>query len=309
MSGVPRTSTLATSNHHLAILFHALGTMAPPNEGPSPCYKYGSIDDSEQQTSHSSLLPMSSRCRNSSYSTMGGNHPPQHDRPDRDSGKRVSWKLVVAIMCGFAFLAACSVLWSRRTASRSTAAILGFFQVGGDAGDFAKADVRPVRDQSSAAAAAALEFTALNFYHVRDGKPGQDYPWLKDVKLVEPHRDTTLAVIGAREGLRYRWEVRAGGSNSPGGIGEVQATATGPVTIVVFKQLDENVVVLEEIDEDGGVTNRLEEIVLVKYVRREIRTLADNERKELLDAVSERFAATSIRRQDAHRRSKETLEV
>ncbi|CAN0394662.1 unnamed protein product, partial [Laminaria digitata] len=132
---------------------------------------------------------------------------------------------------------------------------------------------------------AALEFTALNFYHVRDGKPGQDYPWLKDVKLIEPHRDTTLAVVGPREGFEYRWEVRLPGSSS-GGVGELQATATGAVTIVVLTQLDDNVVVLKEVDGDGKVANRLEETVLVKYVRREIRTLTDDEREELLDAVS-----------------------
>ena len=57
------------------------------------------------------------------------------------------------------------------------------------------------------------------------------------------------------------------------------------MTIVVLTQLGENVVVLEEVDGDGRVTNRLEETVLVKYVRREIRTLTDDEKEELLDAV------------------------
>ena len=47
-------------------------------------------------------------------------------------------------------------------------------------------------------------------------------------------------------------------------------------------------VVLEEVNGDGQVTNRLEETVMVKYVRREIRTLTDDEREELLDAVSNR---------------------
>ena len=47
----------------------------------------------------------------------------------------------------------------------------------------------------------SLSFTALNFYHVRDGKPGQDYPWLKDIKLIEPHRETTLAVEHPRPGI------------------------------------------------------------------------------------------------------------
>ena len=218
---------------------------------------------------------------------MGEKHPRQEKLPEREARKRVSWRHGVGVVCGFALLAACAVLWSRSTASRSTAATLGIVQVGGDAGDLAAADTRPVRDQSSSAAVAALEFTALNFYHARDGKPGQDYPWLKNVKLVEPHRDTTFAVVGAREGFSYRWKVSAGGSNSsPEGVGNVQATATGAVTVVVLKELDENVVVLEEVDEDGKVTNRLEETVMVKYVRREIRTLTADEREELLDAVS-----------------------
>ena len=82
--------------------------------------------------------------------------------------------------------------------------------------------------------------------------------------------------------------MRTGSSSNSGRVGEVQATATGAVTIVVLTQLEEHVVVLKEVDGDGKVTNRLEETVLVKYVRREIRTLTDDEREELLDAVSKR---------------------
>ena len=259
--------------------------MAPPNEGQWPYYKYGSVDDSDLPTSHSRLV-LRSRCSSSSNPTLGEQHPPQHNPRDPEAGRSVSWRLVVAVLCGFAFLAVCSVLWTRSAASRSTAATLEVLQVEADAGGNIAAETRPISQRSSpTAAVAALQFTALNFYHVRDGKPGQDYPWLKDVKLIEPHRDTTLAVVGAREGFGYRWEVRLPSSTS-GGVGEVQATATGAVTIVVLTQLDENIVVLEEVDGNGKVTNRLEETVLVKYVRREIRTLTDDEREELMDAVS-----------------------
>ena len=264
-----------------------------PNEGPLP-YKYGSVDDSEQPASYSSLLPRSSRC---SYPAVEQQHLPQHkNKGPRDPKARsgVSRRLAVAVLCGLAFLAGCGVSL-KRSISQSTAAASGFFEVGANA-DFAgagagAAEIRPADSSSSAAVVSPLEFTALNFYHVRDGKPGQDYPWLKDVKLIEPYRDTTLAVVGAREGFVYRWEVRSPGSSMSssgggGGLGEVQATATGAVTIVVLTQLHEHVVVLEEVDGDGRVTNRLEETVLVKYVRREIRTLTDDEREELLDAVS-----------------------
>ena len=261
--------------------------MAPhPNEGQLP-YKYGSVDGSEEPTPHSSLLPRSSRCGNPAV----GEHLPQQSKKGPrgpEAGGTVSRRLAIFVVCGLAFLAGCGVSLTRRTASQGTAAASGFIEVGPDANVVITAEIHS-GGSSSAAPASALTFTALNFYHVRDGKPGQDYPWLKDVKLIEPHRDTTLAVIEPREGFEYRWEVRSpGGSNinSDEQAGEVQATATGAVTVMVFTQLDENKVVLEEVDGDGQVTNRLEETVLVKYVRREIRTLTDDERGELMDAVS-----------------------
>ena len=274
--------------------------MVPHTDSPSPQLKYGSVDDSEQPTCHSSSLLRSSKggriyYTNQTPTTAGElQQPPQPNMinlRDPEEGRNISRTLAVTLVCGLAFLAGSCVSWSRSSSSRSTAATAGgFFEVGGHTG-MPAAQIRPTEPSRVVVGAevedvAALEFTALNFYHVRDGKPGQDYPWLKDVKLIEPHRDTTLAVVGPREGFDYRWEVRAGGSSGSGGVGEVQATATGAVTIVVLTHLDENVVVLEEVDGDGRVTNRIEETVLVKYVRREIRTLTDDEKEELLDAVS-----------------------
>lgn len=128
----------------------------------------------------------------------------------------------------------------------------------------------------------SLSFTALNFYHERDGKPAQDYPWLKDVKLIEPHRETTLAVEAPREGFGYRWKVYHGVIEA----GDEVTQASGATAVVSLSELDEHVVVLEETDSDGKPTRRLVEQVMVKYVRREIRTLTDDEREELLDAVS-----------------------
>ena len=92
-----------------------------------------------------------------------------------------------------------------RASQSSVAAASGFIKVTPDT-NIAAADITQPIESSSAASASALEVTALNFYHIRDGKPGQDYTWLKDVKLIEPHRDTTLAVVGPCEGFDYRWE-------------------------------------------------------------------------------------------------------
>ena len=129
-----------------------------------------------------------------------------------------------------------------------------------------------------------LTFTATNFYHLRDGKPGIDYPWLENVKLVEPHRETTLLVDNPREGFSYRWEVR--GSSGISADEVHTAVAKGHEAILLFPHLDENTITLKEVDETGAVSRRLDEVVMVKYVRREIRTLTDDDREELLDSVS-----------------------
>ena len=286
------------SNTLSCSLFRSLCAMAPAHYAPRPHRKYGSVADTEQPTAYSSLLHTSPGCgiTRKGYPARVGKqqHQPQQNKHylrDPETGESISWKLVVVtVMCGLAFLAGSGVSLSQTSGSRSAVATAGrFFEIGGNTG-IPAAEIQPSEPSSvvvghDAHGVTGLEFTALNFYHVRDGKPGQDYPWLKDVKLIEPHRDTTLAVVGPREGFDYRWEVRAGSSSGSGGVGDVQATATGPVTIVVLTQLDENVVVLEEVDGDGRVTNPLEETVLVKYVRREIRTVTDDEKEELLDAV------------------------
>ena len=155
-------------------------------------------------------------------------------------------------------------------------------------------DVGPSASATPAAAAAAaaagreedvgeLSFEATNFYHLRDGKPAQDYPWLKDVKLVEPHRETALSITAPRDGHDYIWEVRG-----PPGTDEVdlRASARGAETSVILTELEENMITLKEVNADGEVVRQLEETVMVKYVRREIRTLTDDEREELFDAVS-----------------------
>lgn len=130
-----------------------------------------------------------------------------------------------------------------------------------------------------------LAFTAVNFYHVRDGTPAVGYyPWLKDMKLIEPHRDTTLSVANPREGVDYRWQIRGDSTASP-----VHTSASGAEAVVVLERenLDKNLVTLEEVDvATGAVSRRVDEFVMVKYVRREIRTLTDEEREELFDAVS-----------------------
>ncbi|CAM9588108.1 unnamed protein product, partial [Hapterophycus canaliculatus] len=135
----------------------------------------------------------------------------------------------------------------------------------------------------------ALSFEALNFYHVRDGKPALDYPWLKEVKLIEPHRETTLVVTSPRDGYEYNWIVRGGEPEKA----DLRAEASGAEAVITLTILDDNVITLEEVEKTTGVVvRRLEEKVMVKYVRRELRTLTDEEREELFDAM---FVLWSVR--------------
>ena len=131
-----------------------------------------------------------------------------------------------------------------------------------------------------AASMTPLGFSAFNFYNIRDGQPGQNYPWLKDnMKLIEPYRETILMVTSPVEGLDYRWVLRVDGTD------DVQASASGGKVAVILTQLENHMVTLKEVNPTGVVTRHLEETVMVKYVRREIRTLTEVERGELLDSV------------------------
>lgn len=136
-----------------------------------------------------------------------------------------------------------------------------------------------------------LQFRVTNLYHERDGKPGALIPWLNGVKLAEPYRETSLIVTSPREGYTYHWEIRSiteSDSNEESHQeGGVLAQAAGAEVQVQFTKLDLNSVALWEVNEVSGQRVReLTETVMVKYVRRELRTLTDEERNELLDAVS-----------------------
>ncbi|CAM9423712.1 unnamed protein product, partial [Ascophyllum nodosum] len=66
---------------------------------------------------------------------------------------------------------------------------------------------------------------------------------------------------------------------------EVQASGSGIEFAVILTWLQEHVVTLEEVNSAGVVLRHLDETVMVKYVRREIRMLTDVERGELLDSM------------------------
>ena len=150
-------------------------------------------------------------------------------------------------------------------------------------------------------------FTATNVYSERDGRPGVDYPWLEGRYLVEQHRATTLTVVNATSSsagsdctfpdpcastesaaaFTYEWSIAALGEEDAEGDSAV-ATGTGDAFEHVFTTAGHHSVAVKEVDLVTGVSVRSHtEIVVCKYVRREIRSLTSDDREKFLAAMSE----------------------
>lgn len=213
--------------------------------------------------------------------------PPPHHGTVAGQQPRRRWRALAAVTLGVAVM---GLAYSRRLVTPSQPSSAGAASLNGIA-----APIAPAREATSRAQPfpkmisptppeeiSPLSFEATNFYHVRDGKPAEHYSWLKDVKLVEPHRDTTFSVSSPRDGYDYVWEVRGGDADQ---ADDLRATARGAEVVLVLTTLDDNTVSLKEVEPGGKAVRQLDEVVMVKYVRREIRTLTDDEREELLDAV------------------------
>lgn len=218
---------------------------------------------------------------------------PQVEHAASHRGRTAGW-VTIATLCGIALGATTGVAhfgYSPTNASSSIAKSDGATPGGSFLANDKEGDLlvspsekhdpaAPSLSEETPAASPPLAFSALNFYHERDGKPGKDYPWLKDVKLIEPFRETTLAVTEPRDGFEYHWEIMESRTN------RVSHTEQGEAVVVTLTMLEEHKITLKEVHSlSGDLAKVLEEDVLVKYVRREIRTITDDEREELLDAV------------------------
>lgn len=125
-----------------------------------------------------------------------------------------------------------------------------------------------------------LTFTAMNDYNRRGDIIGRGYAWLEGHHLVEPHRVTTLAIELPVEGRVYTWDI-VETRNVAKAIGQFE----GASVEVTFESAPEYTVILLEKRADGTVSRSLTKNVYCKYVRREIRSLFDDERNEMFDAM------------------------
>ena len=128
-----------------------------------------------------------------------------------------------------------------------------------------------------------LTFTAMNEYNRRGDLIGKGYLWLAGHHLVEPYRATTLAVESPVDEMTYTWDVIET-RNTAKGLGQFEGTSVE----VIFEAAPEYTIVLLEKRADGTLSRSLVTNVYCKYVRREIRSLFDDERNEMFDAMKVR---------------------
>lgn len=139
-------------------------------------------------------------------------------------------------------------------------------------------------EPATTSASSTLAFVALNEYTRRGDVVGRGYSWLDGNILVEPHRVTSLEVVSPREGRVYSWKIVETGRESYV-LGEFEGNA---VDVVFFKAPHYTVILVERQEGAEEVVRSTEVEVHCKYVRREIRSLFDDERTEMFDAMKVR---------------------
>jgi len=126
-----------------------------------------------------------------------------------------------------------------------------------------------------------LAFKALNKYTRQGVAPYvevfEDMPWVLG-KLVEPARETDLVVVDPVSSNRYEWTIT-------GDSGE-ELTFEGS-TVPQFKlySTGKHPLTLTEYDSAGAQLRQIKSYAEVKYVRREIRTLYEDDRNDFLDII------------------------
>jgi len=106
----------------------------------------------------------------------------------------------------------------------------------------------------------------------------EEMPWVLG-RIVEPGRDTVYSVVSPKPSCRYEWVIE-------GDAGEKLSFEGAVIHGLKFYRTGNHKVLLSEIQERSEVIlRRLHNYVVVKYVRREIRSLFEEDRGRFLDAM------------------------
>ena len=130
-------------------------------------------------------------------------------------------------------------------------------------------------------------FTAHNKYIMRDGPIGVDYPWLRGV-IVEPHRQTYFEPLDYKSESVFRWSVWVEGRDQAADA--EMAEARGYVH--EFKNPGNFIVQMTE-TRDERVYKKARGVVHVKYVRRELRQLFEEDRGRFFEAYRTLWLVTT----------------
>ena len=121
--------------------------------------------------------------------------------------------------------------------------------------------------------------TTYNEYEAMES--GSEYPWLKNKAVVEPHRYTTLVMnydhaLGSK--LSFAWKITEPGAEEPMAFSGQQITNT-------FTRTGAHKVVVSAYDVDDNAIGRMETTAHCVYIKREIRSLLEEDRENFLDAA------------------------
>lgn len=147
-----------------------------------------------------------------------------------------------------------------------------------------------VKNFGSVAATDALTFSASNEYG--DTKSSKfAYPYLDDALLAEPYKTALFTIENAGEGCSYGWSI----TDSAGSTLDSGDTTDNSFETSEFKTVGRYTLFVTESDcNDISFARVAEQKIWVKYVRRELTSLTDDDREAFLDAMSTLWKVSTI---------------
>ena len=120
-----------------------------------------------------------------------------------------------------------------------------------------------------------------NDYGVWDSTEMLPYPFLLDALLLEPYRKTAIALATPIKGCTYNWYITDVNNDA---ISSRGISTNGTIVTTLYSAGEYLLTVSENCTDISDSGRQLAKTVWVKYVRRELSTLLDNDREDFLDA-------------------------
>lgn len=115
-----------------------------------------------------------------------------------------------------------------------------------------------------------------------DSNVGKEYPWLQGKAVVEPYKFTTLTVKYDTKTysnkVTFNWKITAPKDAST-------VSFSGATVSTTFTNLGAHSIEITAFDESGAKIGRMTSIAHCVYVKREVRSLAEEDRENFLDAM------------------------